>query len=42
MGIVRTTFLIGADGKILKVYPKVSVKGHVDEILSDIKTLEKK
>ncbi|MBM9576423.1 thioredoxin-dependent thiol peroxidase [Leptospira sp. 201903070] len=42
MGIVRTTFLIGADGKILKIYPKVSVKGHVDEILSDIKALEKK
>ncbi|EMJ90484.1 thioredoxin-dependent thiol peroxidase [Leptospira alstonii] len=42
MGIVRSTFLIGADGKILKIYPKVSVKGHVDEILSDIKTLEKK
>ncbi len=42
IGIVRTTFLIGADGKILKVYPKVSVKGHVDEIHSDIKTMEKK
>ncbi|MBM9500773.1 thioredoxin-dependent thiol peroxidase [Leptospira sp. 201903071] len=42
MGIVRSTFLIGYDGKILKVYPKVSVKGHVDEILSDIKALEKK
>ncbi|MDV6235815.1 thioredoxin-dependent thiol peroxidase [Leptospira ellisii] len=42
MGIVRTTFLIGADGKLLKIYPQVSVKGHVDEILADIKTLEKK
>ncbi|MEI7012471.1 thioredoxin-dependent thiol peroxidase [Leptospira licerasiae] len=42
MGILRTTFLIGTDLKILKVYPKVSVKGHVDEILGDIKALGKK
>lgn len=42
MGIVRTTFLIGPDLKILKIYPKVSVKGHVDQILADIKALEKK
>ncbi|TGL64875.1 thioredoxin-dependent thiol peroxidase [Leptospira sarikeiensis] len=42
MGILRTTFLIGTDLKILKVYPKVSVKGHVDEILGDIKALDKK
>lgn len=42
MGIVRTTFLVGTDSKIQKIYPKVSVKGHVDEILSDIKVLAKK
>lgn len=42
MGIVRTTFLVGADLKILKIYPKVSVKGHVDEILGDIKALGSK
>ncbi|EQA36559.1 redoxin [Leptospira inadai serovar Lyme str. 10] len=42
MGIIRTTLLIGPDLKILKIYPKVSVKGHVDEILADIKALEKK
>ncbi|TGK01645.1 thioredoxin-dependent thiol peroxidase [Leptospira semungkisensis] len=42
MGIVRTTFLIGTDLKIQKVYPKVSVKGHVDEILGDIKAIDKK
>ncbi len=42
MGIVRSTFLIGTDLKIIKAYPKVSVKGHVDEILTDIKVLEKK
>jgi peroxiredoxin Q/BCP len=36
MGIVRSTFVVGADGKVLKVYPKVSVKGHVEEILKDL------
>jgi peroxiredoxin Q/BCP len=33
MGIVRSTFVIGADGKIEKIFPKVKVKGHVDEVL---------
>lgn len=36
MGIVRTTFLLDEAGKITKIYPKVSVKGHVDEVLKDI------
>lgn len=40
MGIERTTFLIDVDangvGHILKVYPKVSVTGHVDEVLQDL------
>lgn len=27
-GIIRSTFVIGPDGKLLAVYPKVSVKGH--------------
>ena len=38
-GILRTTFLIGADGVIKKVYPKVSPKTHADEILSDLGAL---
>jgi len=38
MGIVRTTFIIGPDQKIKKVYPKVKVAGHVDQILKDLKT----
>jgi peroxiredoxin Q/BCP len=36
MGIERTTFLIDESGKIQKIYPKVSVKGHVAEVLADI------
>ena len=33
MGMERTTFLIGADGKVLKVWRKVSVPGHADEVM---------
>jgi peroxiredoxin Q/BCP len=33
MGMERTTFLIGADGKVLKVWRKVSVIGHADEVM---------
>jgi peroxiredoxin Q/BCP len=34
MGIERTTFVIGADGKIKKVFPKVKVEGHAEEVLA--------
>lgn len=34
MGIERTTFLIDADGRIAKIFPKVKVDGHVDEVLA--------
>ncbi len=33
-GIERTTFIIDADGKIKKIFPKVKVKGHTQEVLS--------
>lgn len=33
MGIVRTTFLIGPDGKIARIFSKVKVKNHVSEVL---------
>lgn len=33
MGIDRTTFLIDENGKIEKIWPKVKVDGHTDEIL---------
>jgi len=41
MGIVRTTFLLDSKLKVLKVYEKVKVDGHVDAILSDIEKLGK-
>jgi thioredoxin-dependent peroxiredoxin len=39
MGIQRATFLIGKDGKIAAVWPKVSVKGHVDEVVEKLAEL---
>lgn len=39
MGIERTTFLIDKDGKIAKIWPKVKVAGHVQEVLKAIKEI---
>jgi len=39
MGIERTTVLIGADGAVAQVWPKVKVKGHVDAVLTAVKAL---
>jgi peroxiredoxin Q/BCP len=35
-GIVRTTFVIGPNGRILAIYPKVKVDGHVEEVLASL------
>jgi peroxiredoxin Q/BCP len=32
MGIVRTTYLIGPDGKVARRWDKVKVDGHVEEV----------
>jgi peroxiredoxin Q/BCP len=39
MGIERTTFIIGRDGAIKQVFPKVKVNGHTDEVLAALKQL---
>lgn len=36
MGVVRTTFLINEKGRIEKIYEKVKVPGHINEILNDL------
>jgi peroxiredoxin Q/BCP len=36
MGIERTTFVIGQDGKIEKIYGKVKAKGHAAEVLAGL------
>ena len=40
MGIERTTFVIGKDGKIKKIFPKVKVAEHADEVLDALADLE--
>jgi len=39
MGIVRMTVLIGPDGKIARIWPKVRVDGHAEEVLAAAKAL---
>lgn len=38
-GIVRTTFLIDEQGIVQKIWPKVKVKGHIEEVLEAVKAL---
>jgi len=39
MGVIRKTFLIGGDGRIVRVWPKVRVPGHAEEVLEAAKIL---
>ena len=39
-GIIRSTVLIGKDGKVVKHWPKVTVKGHVDDVVAAVKALD--
>jgi len=39
LGIVRSTFLIGPDGRIAKIWDKVRVKNHVAEVLEAVNQL---
>jgi thioredoxin-dependent peroxiredoxin len=34
MGVARTTFLVGPDGKVSHVWPNVKPDGHAREVLS--------
>jgi len=36
MGVERTTFVIDPKGKIKKIFPKVKVEGHAEEVLAAI------
>ncbi len=36
MGVERTTFVIGPDGIIKKIFPKVKVEGHAEQVLAAI------
>ena len=39
MGMVRTTYLVGPDGTIARVWDKVKVKGHAQEVLEAAQSL---
>ena len=39
MGMERSTFLIGRDGKVAKAWRKVSVTGHADDVMKAVKAL---
>lgn len=39
MGVERTTFLIGKDGRIANIWNKVKVPGHAEAVLSAVKAL---
>jgi len=39
MGMVRSTYLVGADGRIARVWSPVKVKGHAAEVLAAAKAL---
>ena len=38
LGIERTTFLIDAQGRIARIFPRVRVDGHLDEVLDALRT----
>jgi peroxiredoxin Q/BCP len=39
MGVERATFLIGADGRIVRIWRKVKVPGHAAEVLAAVNAL---
>ena len=41
MGIERATYLISFDGKVMNIWRKVKVNGHVEEVLKAIRGLDK-
>ena len=41
MGVIRATFLIAPDARIARIWPKVKVTGHADEVLAAAKGLSR-
>ncbi|MBE2188866.1 MAG: peroxiredoxin [Desulfobulbaceae bacterium] len=40
IGIIRTTYIIDPNGVIKKVYDNVRLKGHIDKVIADLKSLQ--
>ncbi|MHA2339217.1 MAG: thioredoxin-dependent thiol peroxidase [Candidatus Hodarchaeales archaeon] len=41
MGVVRSTFLINPEGKLAHIWPKVSVKGHPEDVMRVLNEVKK-
>ena len=39
MGVERTTVIVGRDGRVARIFPKVQVAGHVEEVESAVREL---
>lgn len=39
MGIIRTTVLIDPDGRVARIWPKVKIEGHAEEVLAAAQAL---
>jgi peroxiredoxin Q/BCP len=39
MGVARTTYLIGPDGKVVRRWDKVKVDGHAEDVLEAVRGL---
>jgi peroxiredoxin Q/BCP len=42
MGVERTTVIIDRDGRVARIFPKVKVEGHVQEVENALRELERK
>jgi thioredoxin-dependent peroxiredoxin len=40
MGLVRSTFIVDKNGKLVKQFPSVKVKGHVDAVIKELSALD--
>ncbi len=40
-GVIRSTFLINPDGEVAKIWKNVKVRGHIDDVLENLKQLSK-
>ena len=38
MGMIRSTYLLDSEGRILRIWPKVRVKGHAEEVLEAVRS----
>ncbi len=40
VGLIRSSFLVGPDGRLAKVWPKVKADGHADAVLETLKSIQ--